>query len=322
MSRLEELIAKLRPEEVEYRKVEDIANISRGKVMSKDFIKENAGEYPVYSSQTENDGKLGAITTYMFDGEYLTWTTDGANAGTVFYRSGRFNVTNVCGVIDNISKDVDTKYLYYVLNREAPHYVYRTKCFLTSEEKVFWVAYIIIQILRLPQILDLAERTSLEILGKQININQAQNIAKRFCLPFFEEMKEDSQETAVFNALFDLMKNMSFAVGVDKRARIITSDKPVHIYSKEYPCEEYERIIFPITSEICLFMFGGEDKKRYPKNSLFPIGDDGREEILKSMADSSFGKIYSNHLLDKKEKKFVEEVLIEKEAKTCPTLTL
>lgn len=199
---------------------------------------------------------------------------------------------------------------------------YRTKCFLTSEEKVFWVAYILIQILRLPQILDLAERTSLEILGKQININQAQNIAKRFCLPFFEEMKEDSQETAVFNALFNLMKNMSFAVGVDKRARIITSDKPVYIYSKEYPCEEYERIIFPITSEICLFMFGGEDKKRYPKNSLFPIGDDGREEILKSMADSSFGKIYSNHLLDKKEKKFVEEVLIEKEAKTCPTLTL
>ena len=123
MSRLDELIAKLCPDGVEYRKVGDIANISRGKVMSKDFLKENAGEYPVYSSQTENEGKLGAITTYMFDGEYLTWTTDGANAGTVFYRSGKFSVTNVCGVIDNTSQDVDTKYLYYVLNREAPHYV-------------------------------------------------------------------------------------------------------------------------------------------------------------------------------------------------------
>ena len=123
MSRLDELIAELCPDGVEYRKIGDIANISRGKVMSKEFLKENAGEYPVYSSQTENDGKLGAITTYMFDGEYLTWTTDGANAGTVFYRSGKFSVTNVCGVIDNTSKDVDTKYLYYILNKEAPHYV-------------------------------------------------------------------------------------------------------------------------------------------------------------------------------------------------------
>lgn len=123
MSELEELIQDLCPNGVEYRKIEDIANISRGKVMSKDYLKYNAGEYPVYSSQTENDGKLGAITTYMFDGEYLTWTTDGANAGTVFYRSGKFSVTNVCGVIDNKSNDVDTKYLYYILNREAPHYV-------------------------------------------------------------------------------------------------------------------------------------------------------------------------------------------------------
>ena len=123
MSRLDELIEELCPDGVEYRKVGDIANISRGKVMSKDFLKENAGEYPVYSSQTENEGKLGSITTYMFDGEYLTWTTDGANAGTVFYRSGKFSVTNVCGVIDNVSEDVNTKYLYYVLNRVAPTYV-------------------------------------------------------------------------------------------------------------------------------------------------------------------------------------------------------
>ncbi len=36
----------------------------------------------------------------MFDGEYLNWTTDGANAGTVFYRRGKFNVTNVCGLLE------------------------------------------------------------------------------------------------------------------------------------------------------------------------------------------------------------------------------
>ena len=32
-----------------------------------------------------NNGKMGYLDNYMFDGEYITWTTDGANAGTVFY---------------------------------------------------------------------------------------------------------------------------------------------------------------------------------------------------------------------------------------------
>ena len=42
--------------------------------------------FPVYSSQTTNQGIFGFLNTYDFDGEYVTWTTDGANAGTVFYR--------------------------------------------------------------------------------------------------------------------------------------------------------------------------------------------------------------------------------------------
>lgn len=122
-SKLEELIAELCPNGVEYKKIGDIATLSRGKVMSKSFINDNSGEYPVYSSQTENNGQFGAISTYMFDGKYVTWTTDGANAGTVFYRDGKFNVTNVCGVIDISDCQVDTKYVYYALTIHAKNYV-------------------------------------------------------------------------------------------------------------------------------------------------------------------------------------------------------
>lgn len=42
---------------------------------------------------------MGYLDTYEFDGQYVTWTTDGENAGTVFAREGRFNCTNVCGTI-------------------------------------------------------------------------------------------------------------------------------------------------------------------------------------------------------------------------------
>ena len=126
MSKLEELIEELCPDGVEYKRVDEIFNISRGKVMSKDYIKDNAGDYPVYSSQTENNGVLGLFSTYEYDGEYLTWTTDGANAGTVFYRTGKFSVTNVCGLLEVINTELlNAKYGYYVLNMIAPDYVNR-----------------------------------------------------------------------------------------------------------------------------------------------------------------------------------------------------
>lgn len=81
-------------------KVNDIANIGRGRVISsREISNQNNSLYPVYSSQTSNDGIMGYLDKYDFDGEYITWTTDGANAGTVFYRNGKFNCTNVCGVL-------------------------------------------------------------------------------------------------------------------------------------------------------------------------------------------------------------------------------
>ena len=70
-----------------FLKLGNIFNLSRGIIINKEYIIENSGIYPVYSSQTENDGIFGCIDTYMFDGEYLTWTTDGY-AGNVFYRKG------------------------------------------------------------------------------------------------------------------------------------------------------------------------------------------------------------------------------------------
>lgn len=110
-------------EQVERVKIESICLIQRGRVMSKGDIAENKGDYPIYSSQTENNGELGRISSFDFEGEYLTWTTDGANAGTVFYRDGKFSITNVCGLLKVKPDTLLTKYLYYALSIEAPKYV-------------------------------------------------------------------------------------------------------------------------------------------------------------------------------------------------------
>jgi len=91
--------------------------MGRGRVINNEEILNNPGDYPVYSSQTENDGILGYIATYDFDGDYITWTTDGANAGTVFNRKGKFNCTNVCGTLRTKNlRQVDLRFFTHVLN--------------------------------------------------------------------------------------------------------------------------------------------------------------------------------------------------------------
>lgn len=108
---------------VEWKKLGEVANLVRGKVISKDYIRDNEGVYPVFSSQTANDGIFGYIDSYMFDGDFLTWTTDGAYAGTVFRRKGKFNITNVCGLIDITDKKINLGYLYYWLSITAKNFV-------------------------------------------------------------------------------------------------------------------------------------------------------------------------------------------------------
>lgn len=109
---------------VEWVPLEKIAVLRRGRVMSKEYLVEHAGDLPVYSSQTAREGMIGKIDTFDFDGEFVSWTTDGANAGTVFHRTGKFSITNVCGVIkSNGAKPLNLKFLYYWLIREAPKHV-------------------------------------------------------------------------------------------------------------------------------------------------------------------------------------------------------
>lgn len=125
MTHIEQMIQDMCPNGVAWKTLGEVATLSRGKVYSKEYLRDNAGEYPVYSSQTANNGELGRICTYDYDGKYLTWTTDGAYAGTVFRREGRFSITNVCGLISNVDKALSIDFLYYWLNKVAKGYVYQ-----------------------------------------------------------------------------------------------------------------------------------------------------------------------------------------------------
>ncbi len=85
------------------KEVGNVFNVTRGYVLSMSLIKdkwEKEMPYPVFSSQTKNNGLAGYYSDFLYKNA-ITWTTDGANAGDVKYRDGKFYCTNVCGVLIN-----------------------------------------------------------------------------------------------------------------------------------------------------------------------------------------------------------------------------
>lgn len=113
------------PKAWEVQRVKDICNLGRGRVISHGYLADYPGPYPVYSSQSKNDGVFGTIGTYDFEGPHVTWTTDGAYAGTVFFRDGRFNCTNVCGVLKPTGSGLDMAFLALALQPATSRHVSR-----------------------------------------------------------------------------------------------------------------------------------------------------------------------------------------------------
>jgi type I restriction enzyme, S subunit len=115
--------------EWEEKNIEDVFQITRGQVLAVTKTKDIETVeycYPVFSSQTKQKGLMGFYPEFLFE-DAITWTTDGANAGDVNFRKGKFYCTNVCGVLLNndgycngfvaeLLNSVSHKYVSYVGN--------------------------------------------------------------------------------------------------------------------------------------------------------------------------------------------------------------
>ncbi|ELI1837865.1 restriction endonuclease subunit S [Vibrio fluvialis] len=93
--------------------VSDQVKLGRGEIISKEDIRDLPGPYPIYSSSSKSQGKMGQYGKFMFDEELITWSVDGG--GFVFYRpKHKFSVTNVCGYMQ-LSEQWDYRFVSYLL---------------------------------------------------------------------------------------------------------------------------------------------------------------------------------------------------------------
>lgn len=134
------------------------------------YMLANPGPYPVFSSQTTDDGVMGSIATFDFEKECITWTTDGVHAGTIFLRNGKFSMTTHCGALvlrDEFVGKISYSYVASVLRNELK------KAAVGEQNKRVTVTTIQRLLIRFPLNrgeLDLA--TQISIAAKQEKINR------------------------------------------------------------------------------------------------------------------------------------------------------
>jgi len=96
-----------------YKPLSEVLVPIKGKSLyTRKYGEANKGDYPVFSASSATP--LTYIDTYDYDGDYLSWSTNGF-AGTVTVLKGRFSTNGDRGLLVPKIGNVDILYLRYVL---------------------------------------------------------------------------------------------------------------------------------------------------------------------------------------------------------------
>lgn len=122
MSKLEELIQELCPNGVNFKRIDSVTKVLRGKRLTKKELVEN-GEYPVFHGGLE---PLGFYNQYNRDSETTMIINVGASAGTVGFCSKRFWSSDGCFCIEN-SPILDSKFIYLYLSSKEKDFISKVR---------------------------------------------------------------------------------------------------------------------------------------------------------------------------------------------------
>lgn len=110
--------------------------------LTKQYMNDHPGSYPVYSAKTIGETKVGEIDSYMFDVEGLQLTTNGANAGTWLYREKhKFSLNGDARLYyprKEFEDVLDIKYLFYALQFafKSKDFDWRTKATINNTQNI------------------------------------------------------------------------------------------------------------------------------------------------------------------------------------------
>ena len=96
-----------------------------GQKLTKEYIGENEGEYPVYSGSTKGNGELGRVNEYEFDmreESVIFVSTVGSDTTVMSTRiiSGKFNLSQNCLIMSKII-EVNIRFVYFFTLMDFPY---------------------------------------------------------------------------------------------------------------------------------------------------------------------------------------------------------
>ena len=114
-NRIKEVIFRIDLKEypMRYMPLSDVFNTVKGKSRyTRKYGKDHQGDYPIFAASSTNP--LTHIDTYDYDGEYLSWSTNGF-AGTVTVLKGQFSINGDRGLLIPKMDHINILYLRYIL---------------------------------------------------------------------------------------------------------------------------------------------------------------------------------------------------------------
>ena len=111
MSKINDLIKKLCPNGVEYKTLDKVCNINKGKQLNKDGLLSD-GVYPVINGGITPSGYWN---DYNYDENLITISQGGASAGYIAYQLTKFWAGAHCYVVEDCKDNIVYKYLYHFL---------------------------------------------------------------------------------------------------------------------------------------------------------------------------------------------------------------
>ncbi|HEM3428033.1 TPA: restriction endonuclease subunit S [Streptococcus suis] len=117
MTKIEEMIAELCPNGVEWKELGEVCVVKTGQQINKTFIQNNLGRYPVVNSGKE---PLGFVNVYNTEDDPIGITSRGAGVGYVSWNEGKYfrGNLNYSSTIKD-SNVILPKFLYYFLKNSS-----------------------------------------------------------------------------------------------------------------------------------------------------------------------------------------------------------
>ncbi len=174
----------------------------------------------------------------------------------------------LCNFNENMLSTYERRFsiaLNSIKNKVENRSICNPYCFLTSKEKKSLSLFAAIQIYRSPDIIKEVEKGLDQIWGECLEKNSSRNAALMATLPFYKQISEmDNYEIM---SLSKNLLNMSFFIGYTNNDVILTSDNPVIMSYCNNP-KDIDEVIFPLTSNLVLYMQKNEKSQKNSKNRL------------------------------------------------------